>query len=553
MAVVDMRRIAGALLSCGMLLAGCGGGKPEAPAGTSASSGQVRAVSAGGMSRFAAARAADQVSFGATPALVNTLAQQGLDAWITAQFALPVTQMSVPSYVIDFDLNGAEQARLAYEYPPNALINFALANPDQLRMRVSWSLMQFIPVNGKVQPYGHAEHFNLLQRHAFGNYGNFLRELTLSPAMGWFLDNGQNRPTSTDCPNCAPNENYARELMQLFTLGVVKLNTDGTLVRAPNGKPIETYSQEDVEELAGALTGWRFAPSDTPLARSNGFNYGVPMVAETWAPLHDSSAKTILGRSFPAGRNASQELDTVVDTLMSHPNIAPFVSLRLIQNLVTSSPSPAYLGRVASVFRNDGQGVIGDMKAVIRAILTDAEARQGDLSGANPPRFGKFREPFLWYTGALRGLGCTANLREPNRGGPLGPYSQAPFSAASVFSFYLPTDRAPGSNLLAPEQKLMSASEFTTRLGTLRYVLTSTIDNSAAGCQVDALAQAFELSPATLADEISRRWFKGAMPPTLRSTLISLATGERNWASSREAALVLTQFALTSPFYGIIK
>lgn len=556
MEVAGMSRSAfAAVLSATLLLTACGGGRGEGPAAaaTSLSAGQVRTISTGGMPRFAAARAADQVSFGATPALVDAISQQGLDAWLTAQMATPVTQITAPDHVINYNINNTEQASLAYRFVPNEVVNLALARQDQLRLRVSWAMLQFVPINGKVQPYGHVQYFNLLQRHAFGNYADFLRELTIHPAMGFFLDNAQNRPTSQECPWCMPNENYARELMQLFTLGVVRINTDGSVMRHPNGKPMETYTQDDVESLAGALTGWRFASSTTPLPSSNWFNAAVPMEPEPWAPMHDSSAKTVMGTSFPAGKNATQELDAVVAMLMQHPNIAPFVSLRLIQHLVTSNPSPQYLARVATVFRNNGQGVAGDMKAVIRAILTDTEARQGDVAGASSPRSGKFREPFLFYTGLLRGLGCTSNLVQPGQGHPVLPWEQTPFSAPSVFSFYLPTDRAPGSNLLAPEQKLMSANEFTTRMGLLTWITEGNADHSASGCQFDALAQAFERSPSALADEISRRWFRGAMPPTLRNSIVSLATGERNWPSSRRAALVLTHYALTTPFYGVMK
>ncbi|WP_395688982.1 DUF1800 family protein [Caenimonas koreensis] len=538
------------------VLAGCGAGASAPPAASTAlpspSSGQVNNTpAASGMTRFAAARVADQVSFGATPALVDALAQQGLNAWITAQMALPVTQMNPPAYVRDYDTNNQQQASAAYNWPANDLLDKALAGNDQLRQRVTWSLLQFIPVNGKVNPYAMVQYYNLLQRNAFGNYGTFIRELTINPAMAVFLDNASNRPTSDQCPSCAPNENYARELMQLFTLGVVQLNADGSVKRNAQNKPIETYSQEDVEQLAGALTGWRFAPSVTPLPSTDWSNAAVPMVPEDWAPLHDRSAKTILGTPFAANRSAPQDLDAVVTLLMAHPNIGPFVSQRLIQNLVTSNPTPAYVGRVAAVFRNNGSGVAGDMKAVIRAILTDVEARRGDVPGADTTRFGKFREPMLWYTGMLRGLGCTKNLVSP-QWGPVAASSQRPFNAASVFGFYLPTDRAPGSNLLAPEQKIINAAEFTDRLGSIGWNIADGAANGA-NCQTDALGQAYSQSPRALIDEINARWFRGAMPPTLRTNLQLLATTQQFGNDANQAALVLTQYALTTPFYGIMK
>jgi uncharacterized protein (DUF1800 family) len=407
--------------------AGCGGG--SGPAGPSPSSGQVSntAVSTG-MTRFAAARAADQVSFGATPALTNTLSQQGLDDWITAQMALPATQMIPPLHVRMYDNNNTTQTQAAYNWPQAEFMNMTLTAQDQLRMRVAWALFQYIPVNGKVSPYSMVQYFNLLQRHAFGNYGTFIRELTINPAMAVFLDNSQNRPESPECPSCAPNENYARELMQLFTLGVMQLNSDGTIKRNSQGKALETYSQEDVEELAGALTGWRFSTIGAPLPASDWNNGAYPMVPEEWAPLHDRNAKTVMGTVFPAGRGASEELDSVVTMLMAHPNIAPFVSLRLIQHLVTSNPTPEYIARVSAKFRNNGSGVAGDMKTVIRAILTDAEARKGDVPGTDTTRFGKFREPILWYTGFLRGT-----FRGERTARTRSAHSMRPVSSAITF------------------------------------------------------------------------------------------------------------------------
>jgi uncharacterized protein (DUF1800 family) len=548
------------------VLGACGGGRGDAPApaaniaisaptaatvDASPSTGQVKPVAAVKMSSYAAARATDQVSFGATPALVNDLAQAGLAVWIDTQMALPVSKIVTPPWVIDYIREDPVASSIAYRFVPETLYKMTLTSPDQLRLRVIWALLQFIPVNVKVDRYGLAEHFNLLQRYAFGNYGNLLRELSVHPAMGRFLDNSENRPLSSQCANCSPNENYARELMQLFSLGVVKLNPDGTTQRDAQGRAIETYSQKDVEELARVLTGWRFAPSATPLPGTNWINAGQLMVPETSAALHDRGAKTVLGTAFPAGRDAPQELDAAIAMLMGHQNIAPFVSLRMIQHLVTSNPTPQYVGRVATAFRNNGQGVAGDMKAVVRAVLLDPEARLGDQPGADSSRFGKLREPMLFYTASMRGLGCTSPLNSVN-GGLLTPPGQAPFNAPSVFSYYLPTDRAPGSNLLAPEQKLLMTDELTQRLARLTWTLVDSKSNAASGCDVASMGQAFAQSPKALIDLVSARWFRGAMPPTLRSNLTSLATSQ-TWDSPDKAAFVLLQFALSTPYFGVIK
>jgi len=369
--------------------------------------------------------------------------------------------------------------------------------------------------------------------------------LGLSHARGLYLDNIQLRRTSGECRSCAPNENYARELMQLFTVGVVKLELDGSVQRAPDKSPLETYQQKDVQELARALTGWTYG---TESFGDDQGRYEGKLVPDSWEPTHDKGAKTVLGTVIPAGGNAAQDLRAAVAVLAAHPNMAPFVSIRLIQHLVTSDPTPAYITRVASVFNNNGQGVRGDMKAVVKAILLDPEARRGDVLGADSHAFGKMREPFLWYTGLLRGMGCTTALKW-NDGG-IANVDQMPYNPESVFSFYAPTDRAPGSNLLAPEQRLLNASELSNRLGGM------TINNEAsaiaAGCDSAGFARAFSTSPQAFADLVSERYFRGAMPVVLRQNLIDLAP--EMWGDTpHEKAARLLLYALATPYYGVIR
>jgi uncharacterized protein (DUF1800 family) len=545
------------------LEAGCGkisdadsGPVAQEKAIPSASAGQVSASPANSLlTPYAATRIADHVSFGPTQALMAELSSKGLESWIIGQYALPISQITAPDFVVNFDTQNQVASDKAWNYLNSSYYDLLLSAPDQLRLRVSWALFNFIPVNSKVQTYGVLEHVNLLQRHAFGNYRSFLKELSMHPAMGGFLDNVQNRPTSPECPNCAPNENYARELMQLFALGVVKLNQDGTTIRDAKGKPLETYDQEDVEAMAKALTGWRFAPSTTPLPSSDWTNAGHLMEPDTWRATHDFNGKVILGVNFPAGRDAAKELDAVVDVLINHPNIAPFVSLRLIQHLVTSDPSPQYIARVSQVFRNNGSGVAGDMKAVIRAILLDPDARKGDVPDAlGSTQIGKIREPLLWYTTALRGLQCKRALRYPE-GGVVQPNQQNALSPATVFGFYLPTDRAPGSNLLAPEQKLLNTSELSSRFQgwTLSPLNDPSGINNDSGCQVDDLAKALERSPKEFVDILNSRYFRGVMPPLLRTSIQDLAAGQNTWGSSRQRAMTLMQYALSSPSFGVIK
>ena len=559
-----------------LLLAACGGARESAA--PSASTGQVIPATTGAqVSFYAASRFADQVSFGATPVLVADIRAKGLEKWIDEQLALPLTPI---------DMRGAE-AVYAYGFNttvPREINSYletefgrqAASAPDQLRLRVMWSLSQFLVAGAtKGEAPGHVNWVNLLYSHAFGRYGALLREVSVDGHMAHYLDNDQNRPKSAECPTCAPNENYARELLQLFSIGVFKLNPDGTPQRDNRGRYIETYSQNDVEELARVLTGWERdrLPSNRP-ARNWG-NWGKPMVPSTWPPNRDSGAKRVLGKDFPAGQGAAKDLDDTVELLLAHPNTAPFVALRLIQHLVKSDPTPDYVARVAARFRNNGAGVVGDLKAVVKAVLVDAEARRGDNPGAAGAAAvaavtavaahsdGKFREPFLYSMALWRGLSCT-RLPKDTGGGNVFSRTQRPFAPDSVFSFYAPTDRAPGSNLLAPEQRLLTAEEMRNRLGLPEWPSLWNSDTrqrsyanyAAAGCNIDEWRAAFEQSPRAFNDLLSARFFRGAMPPTLRSTVEQMMNEPNppwNRLDAQEGALRMLGFVLATPYFGVLK
>jgi uncharacterized protein (DUF1800 family) len=536
-------RIAAALVGAA-LLASCQ--RSSSPQDAHSAPGQVKPAASASVTRYAAARFADQATFGATPELVAEIQAKGFSAWIDAEFAKPVSQLDLTP-IQQYDSQISEQSKIGYKYARNQLMISLMTAPDQLRRRVAWSLSQFITTAiNKIEPYGGMAYSNFLQQNAFENFGTLLRRVTLNPSMGVYLDNYQNRPTTTECSWCAPNENYSREMLQLFTLGTVLLNQDGSVKRDAAGKPIETYSQKDVEELARALTGWKMA-KDTE--RTDYRRYDGEMVMDSWSVAHDRGAKTVLGSAIPANLDASGDLDRVVAIVMAHPNLAPFISVRLIQHLVTSDPSPAYIARISAVFNNNGSGVKGDLKAVVKAILLDPEARKGDVIGADTAGFGKMREPVLWYTGLLRGMSCTQPLQwDDDSWGPLAPASQNPFDPTSVFSYYAPTDRAPGSNLLAPEQKLLTAEEYSFRFG-IRGELFERAGN---GCNLAPFGQALLASPSAFADLVGERYFRSAMPATLRQNLISLAPEVYgNTPNERAASLLI--FALSSPYYGVMK
>jgi uncharacterized protein (DUF1800 family) len=561
------------------VMAACGGGRETGPASAGAST-QVAPGSAAGdamsagqvappaavaqVSVYAASRFAEQVSFGPTPALVAEIRAKGYAKWIDEQLAMAPTVIDTKPF-LGFPENESPERDPERKAYYSALVNLAMAAPDQLRTRVTWSLSQFIVVSyQRIDiPGAMVEWTNMLQQRGLGGYDELLYQTSIHPTMGQYLDNVQNRPKSAECRHCAPNENYARELMQLFALGVNKLNPDGTPQRDPRGRLIETYSQRDVEELARVLTGWRVNPIPANRPGRNSGNFTQPLVPSIWPPERDSGAKTVLGKTFPAGQTAPKDLRDAIDMMMAHPNIAPFVATRLIQHLVKSNPTPDYVRRISNVFVNNGSGVRGDMKAVVKAILLDAEARAGDNPAAARADDGKIREPFLHRAAMWRSMGCT-KFPTNYDGYPLNPQLQTPLQAESVFSFYAPTDRAPGSNLLAPEQSLLISNELQARLSQQewgrKYNATTRVHEYQpyldAGCPLEDLSARLKRSPSEFVDFLSQRYFRGAMPSTLRSNLeqiARLANPPWNKNDPHEGTLRLIGYALATPYFGASK
>lgn len=558
---------AAALVSAA-LLASCGGGQDYAAGQSSsaiptASSGQVGAGKAvPTISYYAAARFAEQATFGPTAEVIADIRSKGFDRWIDDQFALPPSQIDLAPFLGFPDPIPQAQSNLYGRQFPQLAVGAA----DQLRLRVTWSLSQFITVSDrKGDMVGAMYWINMLQQRGLGRYDDLLYQVSIHPMMGQYLDNNQNRPKHpTMCPHNAPNENYARELMQLFTIGVHELNEDGTPVKDSRGRFVETYSQRDVEELARVLTGWQHDPVPSNRPNRNWANWGKPMVPTGSGPCEkDSGAKTVMGRSFAAGQTQLQDLQGAIDLLMGHKNIAPFVATRMIQNLVKSNPSPAYVKRISAKFVNNGSGARGDMRAVVKAILLDPEARVGDNPAEARSDNGKFREPFLFGMALWRGLGCKS-IPQTEWGGTPVSNIQRPFSPESVFSFYAPTDRAPGSNLLAPEQRLATSSELRDRTSIAFWPLrwnqaTGRRDTSLmteAGCDIDGMINAFRASPGEYADWLSVRYFRGAMPPTLRTNIaqiMQLNNPPYNVDDPVDGAVNMLGYALLTPYFGVSK
>jgi hypothetical protein len=304
------------VIFCVVTLWGCSEGSVETPVATVASTGQI-APTAYKVSYYAAARFADQAAFGPTPALIEEIRTKGFEQWIDDQFALPYTK--IPEGPTKVRNRAIPPVPEVGNFPIATWMNQTLTEPDQLRRRTVWSIGNFLVASLSTgDPFGHVAWLNLLHQHSFGSYRELLKQASISPHMGFFLNNDQNRPKSAECPHCAPNENFARELMQLFSVGVVKLNLDGTLQRDARGRAVETYSQTDVEELSRVLTGWTRTYDPADPNGNQGTGWDTPMVprmtahrmagqplTSTSRPLVSRGAAVAIGNWSPKDRSAT--------------------------------------------------------------------------------------------------------------------------------------------------------------------------------------------------------------------------------------------------------
>ena len=448
------------------------------------------------MSALAASRFLEQASWGPDPESVAHLQEIGFDAWLAEQFTAPPTLYKPSTNTAD-DLT-VQQGEFFIH---------ATTGADQLRQRVAFALAQIFVVSGlkNSQPRQMVPYQNMLLEDAFGTYSKLLRDVTLSPTMGVYLDM-VNNDKSNSVENTSPNENYARELMQLFSIGTVGLKPDG----AETGEV--TYDQHTITDMSRALTGWTF-PGKAIAEGHNPENFDASMIAVE--ANHDEGRKVLVGGlALPAGQSAEQDLDDVLHALSAHPNTAPFFSLRLIQHLVTSDPSPEYLGRVSQVFTSSR----GDLKAVVRQILMDPEARQGDGPAApQPVNAGHWREPVLAVLAMMRNLHATA--RPDNRlerfPDSLG---QRVFYPGSVFNDYSPLYRT-SKGLLAPEFELLSSGTALMRANVVRRL----VDDGLGGDALFDLSPFVALagSPTELVDAVDNAFLCGRLPPQVKSEIVA--------------------------------
>jgi uncharacterized protein (DUF1800 family) len=421
-----------------------------------------------------AARFLSQAGFGGTIEEIEKVAEIGTDKWLANQFSLPATYLrdSTQAFfnqgLANHIANGGDSTTYSYR-PSERHVDYAWWNnimnaKDQLRQRTAYALSQILVISseGTLGDFGIgvADYYDILIRNAFGNYKDILKEITLHVAMGSYLSH-LNNPKADPSANIHPDENYAREIMQLFSIGLNKLNIDGSLQLDGNGNAIPTYDNTDIKELAKVFTGLSVAE------RLDGGNlyfylglwqadFTVPM--KMYEEQHEPGSKTIIdGYVIPAGQPGLTDIDMAIEHLFNHPNVGPFISRRLIQQFVKSNPSPSFIQTVAEKFNDNGSGVRGDMKAVIQAILTHPEARS--CSAISAPDQGKLKEPILRYTQFARLFGGYTPHGKNRYWNyaylALEQVNQAPLHSQTVFNFYSP-DFAPNgligdNNMVAPE------------------------------------------------------------------------------------------------------
>lgn len=526
-----------------------------------------------------ASRFLAQATFGPTVETIAELRDLGYDynAWIERQVAKPPT-FAAP--LVTAALSSGQITSIGNAQNRRARNQVMISGDDQLRQRVAYALSQIFVISDNVSTIsnaaeGSSSYYDMLLRGSFGTFRDLLMDVTRHPMMGRYLSHYRNRKANPTT-GTRPDENYARECMQLFSIGLYALNPDGTYSGFANGRPVEAYTNEQITEFARVFTG--FTDEDNnPNAVGTGTgrldfprvspaNYTQPM--KMWDPQHDTGAKILLiypgarKASLPAGQTGLQDVSDAIDNLVEHPNTAPFISRQLIQRLVTSNPSDGYVGRVASAFVNNGRGQRGDMVAVIKAILLDPEARH--LSFLTDPEHGKLREPFLRVTHLLRA--CRYKLS-----GTVLPYDfgssisestlgQFPFSSPSVFNFYLPDYEPPGpigdAGLFGPEFQILNSVFGITTPNNL-YNL---IHTSAGGFSLDLAPQAaLADNPGTLVDNLDLLLTHGTLSTASREKILTAVNGITTAMVPSGSTLQLTRarmaayLVVISPDFAVLK
>jgi uncharacterized protein (DUF1800 family) len=499
----------------------------------------------------------NQASFGATDTEARNLINIRYEAWINQQMQ-EVASLQLP-YLRS--LPRPQIPALLHADRVDVWFRYAVNGQDQLRQRVAFALSEILVVSqlgALIQaPYAVADYYDQLALNAFGNYRELMEVVTLHPAMGVYLSMlGNQKPDPL--LNIRPDENYARELMQLFSIGLVELNLDGSAKLDGQGQKIPTYNQAIIEGFAHVYTGWNFAGAPSFLqARPNDNNQTVPM--QLYPAFHDTGAKTLLnGVTIPAGQTGAQDLQAALDNIFNHANVGPFIATRLIQRLVASNPSPGFVERVATVFNNNGSGVRGDLAAVVKAILLDDEARPGMPMEID----GKLKEPLLRLTQLWRAY----DAQSASGVFPLVPayiiFGQGPLQAPHVFNFFSPFHAPAGeirdNGLVAPEFEI--ATEYQNTFITNYFFLLAFGWNSAApdpGADDVLIDISEEIAVAAdtnaLVDLVASKLLGGVISDTLRAETTQMIDRVRVFAPGDDAVLAAEAiyFIVTSPEFAV--
>lgn len=557
-----------------------------------------------------ASRFLTQATFGATLNEITRIQSIGTNAWLNEQFqATASLQLPFLDGLIQQAINAGAPIEVWQDKRQEIWWKNALTGTDQLRQRVAFALSQVLVVsdqNGAVEgnPTALARYYDILATNAFSNYRQLLEQVTLNPVMGVYLSMLQNRKPDTTL-NIRPDENFAREIMQLFSIGLVRLNLDGSVMDGDPGTPgvqaIPTYNQDTIRGLAHVFTGWNYSTCEAPAGPEGGGNFNwwawvycpsgqegqdwrlhagwrTPMKpwgeGTAFGDIYHASAGTkqllnypgvsLPGGVLPVGGTARGNLQAALDNVFNHPNVGPFLGKLLIQRLTTSSPSPQYVARVAGRFNNNGSGVRGDMRAVITAILTDPEARQN----VSPANFGKLREPLLRITQLWRALDARSNSGRINEGWPEQYGAQAVLRSPTVFNFFLPGYQLPGEittlGLYSPEFQITTdtyITRLTNELGgkVYWYWLGNTGLGTWDPVQVD-LARDMQIAnqPARLLERYDLLFMANGMSPGMYNLLLShlneiSIAGGNDTNGRRERVQDALWLILTSPEYVVEK
>jgi uncharacterized protein (DUF1800 family) len=499
-----------------------------------------------------AARFLEQATFGPNATLIAHVQAVGFSAFLDEQFALPASSyptLPLQPTTVPLTCTGT-CVRDNYSMYPIQMTFFknALLGQDQLRQRVAFALQQIMVTSGLTvtQPSWMTPYLQIFDNDAFGNFRQLLQEITLNPAMGAYLNMAGNT-------KAAPNENYGREVLQLFTIGLNELHADGSVVTDSQGNPVPSYTQAIVDAFSRVFTGWNFATAPAPGVP----NYINPMVVT--AGNHDGGAKTLLnGVTLPATSpvtvaTANTDLSNALDNIFQHHNVGPFIGRNLIEHLVTSNPSPAYISRVTAAFNDNGSGVRGDMKAVIRAILLDPEARNDTPSAV----FGHLQEPILFKMRLLRAFTTTGATTDFVLSDSYLPselaMAQDLFRSPSVFNYYPPVFNVAGVSINGPEFAIQSTSTALARINFVAEVtyktMSTSIPNRPMGTWLDLSSITPSAgSPYLLTNTLNTLLLHGQMSPDLRAT-VNNAIGSMSAASSLVKAQRAVYLIASSPEY----